>query len=94
MQLIPGSSHFHSKLFFGTMLGENCPGFYNWFLTHCKKEFLQSVIQFAREGTNVVVLFCQNDIDSIHAIEKSIQCLKMGSVLEAVNTIKILTKRE
>ena len=40
-----------------------------------------------REGTNVVGLFYQNDIESVHAIEKRIQCFKMGSVLEAVNTI-------
>ena len=71
-----------------------CPGFYNWFLTHRKKEFLQSAIQSAREGTNVVGLFYQNYIESVHAIEKRIQCFKMGIVLEAVNTIKILIERE
>ena len=71
-----------------------CPGFYNWFLTHRKKEFLQSVIQSAREGTNVVGLFYRNDIESVHAVEKLIQCFKMGIVLEAVNTIKILIERE
>ena len=62
--------------------------------THCKKEFLQSVIQSAREGANVVGLFYQNDIEPVHAIEKCIQCFKMGSFLEAVNTIKILIERE
>ena len=35
-------------------------------------------------------LFYQNNIESIHVIEKCIQCFKMGNVLEAVNTIKIL----
>ena len=39
-------------------------------------------------------LFYQNDIESVHVIEKRIQRLKMGSVLEAVNTIKILIERE
>ena len=33
------------------------PGFYNWFLTHNKKDFLQSVTHFAGEGTNVVGLY-------------------------------------
>ena len=35
-------------------------------------------------------MFYQNDIESVHAIEKRIQWLKMDIVLEAVNTIKIL----
>ena len=35
-------------------------------------------------------MFYQNDIESVHAIEKRIQWFKMGIVLEAVNTIKIL----
>ena len=35
-------------------------------------------------------MFYQNDIESVHAIEKRIQWLKMGIVLEAVNTIKVL----
>ena len=33
-------------------------------------------------------------MESIHAIEKRIQCFKMGSVLETVNTIKIMTECE
>ena len=32
--------------------------------------------------------------ESLHAIEKHIQCFKMGSVLEAVSTIKILIERK
>ena len=89
------SDDFHAKLLsLEPRWKELCPGFYNWFLTHRKKEFLQSVIQPAREDTNVVGLFYQNDIESVHTIEKRIQCFKMGSVLEAVNTIKILIERE
>ena len=33
-------------------------------------------------------LFYQNNIESIHAIEKRIQCFKMSSVLEAVKILK------
>ena len=89
------SDDFHAKLLSLEPRWEKiCPGFYNWFLTHCKKVFLQSVIQFVRDATNKVGLFYQNEIESIHAIEKRIQCFKMGIVLEAVNTIKILIERK
>ena len=53
------------------------------FITHRTKESLQSVIQSAREGTNVVGVFYQNDIASVHPIEKRTQFFKMGSVLES-----------
>ena len=39
-------------------------------------------------------LFYQNDVEPVHAIEKRIQCFKMGIFLEAVNTIKIFIERE
>ena len=59
------SDDFHAKLLSLEPRSEKlCLGFYNWFLTHRKKEFLQSVIQSAREGTNVVGLLYQNDIES------------------------------
>ena len=89
------SDDFHAKLFSLELQWEKlCRRVYNWFLTHRKKKFLQSVIESAREGTNVVGLLYQNDIDSSHATEKRIQCFKMGSVLEEVNTIKILIERK
>ena len=89
------SGDFHAKLFSLEPSWEKlCTGFHNWFLTHRKKNFLQSVIQAAREGTNVEGLLYQIDMESIHTIEKRIQCFKMDSVLEAVNTIKILTECE
>ena len=87
---VTDSDDFHAKLLSLEPRWEKlCPCFYNRFLTDRKK-----VIQSAREGTNVVGLFYQSDIESIHAIEKHIQCFKMGSVLETVNTIKILIERE
>ena len=49
------SDDFHARLFSLEPRWEKpCPGFCNWFLTHRKKEFFQSVIQSAREGTNVL----------------------------------------
>ena len=41
----------------------------------------------------VVSLFNQNDVESLHVIEKRIQCYNMGSVLVEVNTIKIMIER-
>ena len=72
-----------------------CPEFYSWFLlTHRSKEFLQSVIQSAREDSNALNLFYQNNIVVLHAIEKRIQSFKMDSVLEVVNTVNILIGRK
>ena len=63
------SDDFHAKLLsLEPRWKKLSPEFYNLFLTHCKKEFLQSVIQSARESTNVVGLFCQNDVEPVHAI--------------------------
>ena len=82
-------------MIFGTMLEKLCLEFYSWFLlTHRNKEFLQSVIQSAREDSNVLDLFYQNNIEFLHAIEKRIQSFKMDSVLEVVNTINILIERK
>jgi hypothetical protein len=53
-----------------------CPGFYAWFLKNRKSDFISSVIQSAREGTNVQGLYYQNDIESQHAREKRIQNFK------------------
>ena len=39
-----------------------CPGFYDWFLKHRKEKFENSVIVSARGGSNVFVMFYQNDI--------------------------------
>ena len=71
-----------------------CPGFYNWFLVHRKKEFIESVIKSAREGTNVSGLYYQNDVESKHAQQKRLQCYQKKSVIDAVNTIKTLINRE
>ena len=58
-----------------------CPGFHKWFITHRKKDFIESVIRTAREGTSVDGLFYQNDIESLHAAQKRIQCFKSQDVL-------------
>ena len=58
-----------------------CPGFYEWFVTHRKKGFEESVIKSAREGTSVEGLFYQNDIESLNAVENRIQCFMSKDVL-------------
>ena len=57
------------------------------------KEFLQSVTQFARDGTKVMRLFDKNDIEALHVTEKRIPSFKTDIVLEAVTTIKILIEK-
>ena len=71
-----------------------CPGFFGWFEKNRKADFISSVIVSAREGTNVQGLYYSNDIESLHAVEKRMQSFKVGTVLEAVNTINSLVKRE
>ena len=71
-----------------------CGGFFSWFVANRKKEFEQSVIKSARVGTNVRGLYYQNDVESEHAVQKRLQCYKKGSVIDAINTVKTLIKRE
>ena len=71
-----------------------CPGFHDWFVSHRKKDFVESVILSAHAGMNVDGLFYQNDVESLHAIEKRIQCFKEQDVVEAVKTLETLIRRE
>ena len=75
---VTDSGDFHAKLLSLQLRWEKlCSGFYKWFSTHLKKQFLHIIIQFAREGTNVVRLYHKNDIESLHVIEKRIRCFKI-----------------
>ena len=49
------------------------PGFYDWFLKQRKEKFENGVITSARDGSNVFGMFYQNDIESLHFIEKKKQ---------------------
>ena len=71
-----------------------CPGFHKWFITHRKKDFIESVIRTAREGTSMDGFFYQNDIESLNAAQKRIQCFKSQDVLGAVQTMEKLIQRE
>ena len=72
----------------------SCPGFYAWFLKKRKEKFEKSVIASAREGTNVTGLFYQNDIESIHHIEKLSQCFKKQSIVHVTRNLRDLALRQ
>ena len=57
-------------------------------------DFIESVIRTAREGASVDGLFYRNDIESLHAAQKRIQCFKSQDVLGAVQTMEKLIQRE
>lgn len=61
-----------------------CPRFYTWFEKNRKQKFEESVIASARVGTNVIGMYYQNDIESIHFIEKINQCFQKKSVVEVI----------
>ena len=71
-----------------------CPGFFQWFQTKRKKTFETSVICSAREGTNVTGMFYQNDIESIHYVEKRDQCFKKESIVDVVKSLLDLALRQ
>ena len=72
-----------------------CPGFFSWFQRKRQEQFCSSVIQSAREGTDVIGLFYQNDIESMHYVEKLKQSFQKLSVLEVINCLQqILTRQE
>ena len=71
-----------------------CPGFFNWFKKTRVSQFLKSVIQAARIGYDSEALYYQNDIESIHAVEKRKQCFKKASIATALSNIQSIVKRE
>ena len=57
--------------------------------------FCSSIIQSAREGSDIVGLFYQNDVESMHYVEKLKQSFQKLSLLEVINCLqKILTRQE
>ena len=71
-----------------------CPGFFPWFETQRKQQFAESVIESAREGTGIAGLFYQNDIESMHFVEKISQCYKKTSVVELINSLRAIVTRQ
>ena len=62
---------FKVKLFSFSKKQESlCPGFHDWVRKKKSDDFVASIIQSAREGTDVKGLYFQNDAESIHFLEK------------------------
>ena len=71
-----------------------CPGFYDWFKKTRVSQFLESVMQTARIGYDSEALCYQNDIWSIHAVEKRKQCFKKENIATALSNIQSIFKLE
>ena len=71
-----------------------CPGFYQWFVGNRKEKFEESVICSARKKTSINGMFYQNDIESLHFIEKRNQCFQKKTVSEAAQALKALALRQ
>ena len=69
-----------------------CPGFFNWFKKTRVSQFLKRVIQAARIGYDSEALYYQNDIESIHTVEKRKQCFKKENIAAALSDIQSIVK--
>ena len=65
-----------------------CPNFFNWFFSKRKSLFIESIIQSARENSDIT------DIESLHALEKREQCFKRSKILQAVTHLQDIVIRE
>ena len=70
------------------------PGFHQWFVRSRKSLLLESVIQSARLNSNSTGFYYQNDIESIHALEKRYQNFKKESIEVALSNIQKIIQRE
>ena len=71
-----------------------CKGFFAWFCKNRKAHFISSVIQSAREGTDLKVLFYQNDIESLHFVEKTHQGFAKKTIEEAIENLQSLIQKQ
>ena len=71
-----------------------CSNFYNWFFTKRKSLFIESIIQSARENSDITGLYYQYDIESLHALEKREQCFKRSAILEPVTHLQDIVIRK
>ena len=71
-----------------------CPGFFDWFVKRRKPTFERSVIESARQNSDVQGLFYNNGVENKHFQEKKEQSFEKGSILEVTKTIKTLVERQ
>ena len=70
-----------------------CPGFFQWFCDNRVNKFLESIIFSAREVTEVIGLYYQNDIESTHFVEKKKQQFRKENVLHVITNVSTLMQR-
>ena len=68
------------------------PGFYGWFDINRKTLFTETVIQSAREKADIQGLYCQNDVESQHAVEKCIQNYKKEDIAGATEEDETMSR--
>ena len=73
---------------------ELAPSFHDWFSTRRASQFIDSVIQSARDGTSRDGLFYNNAIESLHSILKGEIVDEKLDVLGVIQRIKIITQRK
>lgn len=71
-----------------------CPGFHEWFDNHRSEKFIDSVICSARIGTNIAGLYYQNDIESLHFVEKKRQNFRKENVLDVIKGLESLANQQ
>ena len=69
-----------------------CPTFHSWFGKRRSAKFITSVIQSARKDTDVKGLYYQNDVESMHFLDKLNQDFKKDLPKHIDETTKIIQK--
>ena len=70
------------------------PGFFDWFVLKRQKMFISSVIDSARKDLNVEGLYYQNDVESLHSVEKCIQEYTKEDVITVIQNLSKLCDRQ
>ena len=70
------------------------PGFHDWFSRTQATQFLDSVIESARDGTGIDGLFYNNGIESLHSILKEEVEGKRVSLPELLSSVKTVINRQ
>ena len=71
-----------------------CPEFFGWFKKKRSDFFVESVIQSARERSDVRGLYYQNDVESLHTLKRWIKISRKKAVKEAIGNIQKLSNRQ
>ena len=69
------------------------PGFYGWFDINQKILFTETVIQSAREKTDIQGFYYQNGVEFQYAVKKCMQNYKKEDILVVIKTLERLSDR-